>query len=299
MTKFNTLISVIIIGVAVAFAPPMAVAHSKDKPHKHKHKKQRQVVDNINSRSGSTAVLYDMTSNKIIFGQNPTKVRPIASITKLMTAMVVIDVVDNFNDIVIISPADVDVIRHSSSKLQVGTTLTKRDLFVLSLSASENRAAHALARSSPGGVDAFVGLMNAKAKSLGMNQTHYVDPTGLGEGNTSTANDLIKLVTAVNQIELISASSTVAKGEVIDPITLKVIPFRNTNAFIRNGTMPINVSKTGFINPAGFCVVMVSQSKDHNVAMIVLGAPSSPSRIKDLWRLNSLIPPNKDSNGNQ
>lgn len=231
--------------------------------------------------------VQDLSSNDVLYDKGSSEVRPIASISKLMAALVVIESGMPMDDIVTISDADVDRLRYSRSRLPVGAKLSRADMLHLALMASENRAAHALGRYHPGGMPAFVRAMNDKARALGMRDSHFVEPTGLSSDNVSTARDLVKLVQAASQQPLISRYSTSGQYD----ITLhrgRQLAYRNSNRLVRNDNWDIQVSKTGFINEAGECLVMQARIEDRDVAIVLLNA-SPRSRIADAIRVRSLV----------
>jgi D-alanyl-D-alanine endopeptidase (penicillin-binding protein 7) len=204
-------------------------------------------------RSGAVMIL-DPASGAVLFAKNSATPMPIASLTKLMTAMVVVEAKQDMDEPVTVTDADVDRLKHSSSRLRVGTRLTRTAMLHIALMSSENRAASALGRNYPGGQPAFVAAMNAKAATLGMLHTHYVEPTGLSSSNVSTAEDLSKLVIAAQREPLIRAYSTdrdytIRQGG-------RATPYRNTNRLISNSSWNIGLQKTGYINEAGRCMVL-------------------------------------------
>lgn len=236
--------------------------------------------------------VQDLSSSTVLFEKGSTEVRPIASISKLMMALVVVESGLSMDEKIKISEADVDRLRYSRSRLPVGTQLSRGDMLHLALMSSENRAAHALGRHHPGGMPAFVRAMNDKARALGMRHTHFVEPTGLSADNVSTARDLIKLVQATAQHPLIRHYSTNEKYDV----TLsrgRQLAYSNTNRLVRNDAWDILVSKTGFINEAGECLVMLTRIDGRDVAMVFLNA-SPRTRIADAIRIRSLVLKNTD-----
>lgn len=237
----------------------------------------------------SSVIVYDPVSGEVLLERQPDEVRPIASLTKLMTAMVVLDAKLPMDDVLTVTNDDVDRLRHSRSKLPVGTQLTRHDMLQLALAASENRAAAALARTYPGGTPAFVRAMNAKARSLGLHQTHYVDSTGLHDENVSTATDLVKLTLAANEYAQISAMSTTGNDYVVDQRRNRKIEFRNTNMLVRDKGWDVNVSKTGYIMSAGYCLVMHTIINDRPLAMILLNSKSKYSKFGDANRIKQWL----------
>ena len=238
-----------------------------------------QLVDGKPVLKASVAYVVDQDSGKVLLGVNDSEVRPIASLTKLMTGMVIAEAQLPMDESITITDADVDRLKFSSSHLPVGTVLTRTQALHLALMASENRAAHALARTYPGGESAFVSAMNNVARQLGMAQTHYVEPTGLSSANHSTARDLAVLADAAYERPLLRQYSTspgyqLASGKG----TLKYI---NTNRLVREGQWPIGLQKTGYIREAGQCILVQTKVMGRKVIMVLLDSASTFSRIKD------------------
>lgn len=238
----------------------------------------------LTSRS---VLVFDEASDRVVLSKNEDRKKSIASITKLMTAMVVLDAGLPLDEKITITKDDIDTIKHSSSRLAVGTTLARSELLRLALMSSENRAASALARTYPGGTRAFVAAMNAKAKSLGMYDTHFMDSTGLRSSNVSTANDLVRMVQAANAYPLIRIYSTSDVCEV--PICGRMLPYKNTNVLVREGKWDIDISKTGYIREAGRCLVMRAKIEDRPMIIVLLDAQGKNSRIQDARAIESWI----------
>jgi D-alanyl-D-alanine endopeptidase (penicillin-binding protein 7) len=233
--------------------------------------------------SSASALVMDQRSGELLYEKNAAAVLPIASITKLMTAMVVLDSVPNLAEGVTIGEADVDTLRGSRSRLAVGTVLTREDALLLALMSSENRAAHSLARHYPGGLSAFVAAMNQKAASLGMSDTRFEDPTGLSSGNVSSARDLARMVTAAHRYPLIRELTTTAEAAV--ELNGRTLGFHNTNPLVKSGSWQIGLSKTGFIQEAGKCLVMQASVADQPVVIVLLDSAGKMTRIGDANRL--------------
>jgi D-alanyl-D-alanine endopeptidase (penicillin-binding protein 7) len=233
------------------------------------------------------AFAQDLDTSHVLFEKNGDEVRPIASITKLMTALVVAEAGLPMNEMLEIADADVDRLRYSRSRLAVGTTLSRADMMHLALMSSENRAAHALGRYYPGGLPAFVRAMNDKARSLGMRKTHFVDPTGLSSDNVSSPRDLVKLLRAVSKQPLIHRYTTDDRYE-IEVGRGRQLVYNNTNRLVRKADWDIQISKTGFINEAGECLVMLTRIDNRDVAIVLLNA-AGRSRIGDAVRLRTLV----------
>jgi serine-type D-Ala-D-Ala endopeptidase (penicillin-binding protein 7) len=226
------------------------------------------------------AYVIDTESDEVLLGKNDDDVRPIASLTKLMTGLVVSEARLPLDERITITGADVDRIKHSSSRLQVGTVLTRREALHLALMSSENRAAHALGRTYPGGISAFVSAMNNKARQLGMLQTRYVDPTGLSSGNQSSARDLAVLAEAAYAHPLMRKYST-SRGYEVEAADGRELTYVNTNRLVREGAWKIGLQKTGYISEAGQCLVVQTQVKGRNLIMVFLDSASKVTRIRD------------------
>ena len=235
----------------------------------------------------SVALVIDQDTNEVVVSKNSEAVLPIASLTKLMTAMVMVEAKLPMNDTVTVTPEDVDTEKNSTSRLTVGTALTRGELLHLALMSSENRAAHALGRTFPGGLMAFVSAMNTKARSLGMADTRYVDPTGLNSGNQSSARDLVSLVKAAYQQPLIRELSTSHEHAV--RLGTRQVQFRNTNSLVRNPAWDIGLQKTGYIVEAGRCLVMQAQMSGRKFIMVFLDSTGKYSRQADAERVRRWI----------
>lgn len=234
------------------------------------------------------ALVMDAETGAILYGKNTNRTMPIASITKLMTSMVVLDAHLPMEELVTITEDDVDHYKNTSSRLTVGTTLPRSEILLLALMASENRAAHALARTYPGGTQAAVAAMNRKAKSLGMQNTYFLDPTGLHSENQSSPRDLTIMVQAAAQYQDIHHASTTAE-HTITGIGGRQIAYRNTNALVKSDSWDIGVSKTGFINEAGKCLVMQARIKQKPVVIVLMDSWGSYTRIGDANRVKKWL----------
>ena len=230
------------------------------------------------------ALIFDEQSQLPLYNKNSRTVAPIASITKLMTAMVVLDAMLPLHEEVTIEAADLDRLKGTRSRLQVGMTFTLNDLLRLALMASENRAASALARSYPGGKAALVAAMNAKANELGMLDTRFIDPAGLSRGNVSTAQDLVKMVAAARDYDLIRQYTTSASHSV-DGSGGRELRFTNTNPLVRSVSWDIGLSKTGYISEAGLCLVMEANVNQRPVIIVLLNSWGKRTRIGDANRI--------------
>jgi serine-type D-Ala-D-Ala endopeptidase (penicillin-binding protein 7) len=235
----------------------------------------------------AAALVLDQQTGATMFGKNTDAVLPIASITKLMTAMVVLDAKLPMQETIPISEDDVDTLKGTRSRLRVGTLLTREELLRLALMASENRAAAALSHAYPGGREAFVAAMNRKAAELGMRDTHFLDPTGLTSANVSTAHDLVKLVDAGYRYPTIRNFTTTNRYDV--RINGREQTFRNTNRLVQNGSWEIGLSKTGFINEAGRCLVMQARLAEKNVLIVLLDSWGKYTRIGDANRIRKWL----------
>jgi serine-type D-Ala-D-Ala endopeptidase (penicillin-binding protein 7) len=235
----------------------------------------------------SVALVMDQDTNEVVFSKNSDAVLPIASLTKLMTAMVMVEAKLPMEEAITVTSDDVDTEKNSSSRLMVGATLTRGELLHLALMSSENRAAHALGRTFPGGLAAFVPAMNAKARVLGMADTKYVDPTGLNSGNQSSARDLASLVKAAYQQPLIRELST--SHEYAVRVGARQLQFHNTNSLVRNPAWDIGLQKTGYIVEAGRCLVMQAKMAGRKFIMVFLDSTGKYSRQADAERVRRWI----------
>jgi len=242
--------------------------------------------DALDLKSG-VALVLDQDTNEVLFSKNSQAVLPIASLTKLMTALVVTEAKLPLDEVLTVSQDDVDTEKGSRSRLKVGTTLTRGEMLHLALMASENRAANALGRHYPGGLDAFVTAMNRKAGELGMADTRYVEPTGLSSRNQSSARDLAMLVRAAHEHQIIRELSTSVDHQVA--VGNRQLQFRNTNGLVRNPTWEIGLQKTGYISEAGRCLVMQAHMAGRKLIMVFLDSAGKYSRIGDAERVRKWI----------
>ncbi|MGR8933959.1 MAG: serine hydrolase [Gammaproteobacteria bacterium] len=233
------------------------------------------------------ALVQDQSTGKVLYEKRADQAVPIASITKLMTAMVTLDAAPNFNDIMTIGQQDVDTLRHSRSRLPVGTKLSREEMLRLALMSSENRAASALARYYPGGRSAFIKAMNTKALNLGMFDTYFYDSTGLNAGNVSSARDLARMVAAAGKYPLIRQMTSTGSHDVA--VGRRTLRYNNTNALVRNPDWHIEVSKTGFINEAGKCLVMKTWIHSKPTIIVLLDSASGSMRIADSMRIRNWL----------
>jgi len=233
----------------------------------------------------SGVVVLDPTTGETLFAKNADQQAPIASITKLMTAMVVLDAKLPLDEAIEITTDDIDHVKNTTSRLPVGSYFRREDLLRLALMASENRAASALGRNYPGGLPAFVAAMNEKAKALGLAQTHYVDSSGLSPENVSSPADLGKLVAAASQYELIREYTTTPAVTVQLPNSKRKLSFINTNGLVRHSDWKIGLSKTGYINEAGKCLVMQAMIANQPIVIVLLDSWGRLTRVADANRI--------------
>jgi serine-type D-Ala-D-Ala endopeptidase (penicillin-binding protein 7) len=233
--------------------------------------------------NSSAVLVVDQISGEVLLEKNPNSVLPIASITKLMTALVVAEAELPMNEKIAITQDDADLEKYSKSRLKVGTQLTRAQVMHLALMSSENRAAHALGRTYPGGMPAFVEAMNIKALQLGMKDSKFVEPTGLNAGNVSSPRDLVRLVEEAHQVSEIREFST-AKNLVVK-VGGRSQQYMNSNALARGDRWELGLSKTGFIKEAGRCLVMQAEVEDRPVIMVMLDAQGKNQRLRDAERI--------------
>jgi serine-type D-Ala-D-Ala endopeptidase (penicillin-binding protein 7) len=231
----------------------------------------------------ASVLVLDQTTGQPLLEKHPDTVVPIASISKLMTAMVVLDAGLDLNEVIAISEEDVDTLKGTRSRLPVGTTMTRETAMLLALMSSENRAANALGRHYPGGMPAFVAAMNRKAMSLGMFSSRFEEPTGLSSNNVATAHDLARMVAASANYPEIRHFSTTAEAKL--ELNGRVRDFGNTNALVRNDNWEIGVSKTGYISEAGRCLVMQARVADKPVVIVLLDSNGKMTRVGDANRI--------------
>ncbi|WP_415662979.1 D-alanyl-D-alanine endopeptidase [Roseateles sp.] len=244
-------------------------------------------VEDPLSLKSSVAYVLDQDTHEVLFSKNPQAVLPIASITKLMTALVVVEAGLSLDEKLTVTEEDKDTEKNTGSRLAIGTTLTRGEMLHLALMSSENRAAHALGRHYPGGLTAFVAAMNARAASLGMTDTHYVEPTGLSSRNQSSAADLAKLVNVTSQVPLLRDLSTSREARVA--LGKRLVQFRSTNGLLANPLWDIGLQKTGFINEAGKCLVMQASMAGRKLIMVFLDSSGKASRIADAERMRKWL----------
>jgi len=232
----------------------------------------------------AAALVVDLDDGRTIYAKNTQSIAPIASITKLMTAMVVLDANLPLEETIYVDSADLDFVKNTNSRLGIGTGLPRRDMLHLALMSSENRAAASLGRAYPGGAEAFIAAMNRKAVELGMWNTRFVDSTGLSSENVSTAGDLVKMVKGAYQYPLIREFTTTPAHEV-ETVAGRSLQFRNSNGLVKNSTWEIGLSKTGYISEAGRCLVMQARIAARPVVIVLLDSWGKNTRIGDANRI--------------
>ena len=236
----------------------------------------------------SIALVVDLVDGHAIFGKNVEHVSPIASITKLMTAMVALDADLPLEETIVIDHADVDQLKHTGSRLNVGIGLSRADMLRLALMSSENRAAASLSRAYPGGREAFIAAMNRKAVELGMYNSRFVDPTGLSSENVSTAQDLAKMVKTAYEYPLIREFTTTSSHEV-STTRGRSLQFRNSNGLVKSPDWDIGLSKTGYISEAGRCLVMQAKIAARPVVIVLLDSLGKNTRMGDANRIKKWL----------
>jgi D-alanyl-D-alanine endopeptidase (penicillin-binding protein 7) len=237
----------------------------------------------------SAVLIVDLEDGHSVYSKNTDNILPIASITKLMTAMVVLEAGQDLSESLVVEQADVDTIKNTHSRLRVGTVVRRGDLMRLALMASENRAAAALSRAFPGGTTAFVAKMNEHAAELELSNTHFVDSTGLSFLNVSTPSDLAKMVAAAYKHPLIREYTTTPGLRLTLPNSRRSVAFNNTNNLVRNSNWDIGLQKTGFINESGQCLVMQANIATKSFVIVLLDAVGKYSRIADANRVRKWI----------
>jgi D-alanyl-D-alanine endopeptidase (penicillin-binding protein 7) len=267
-------------------APVAAAAIIPAKPSFGQLAGLHSVRDDLALKS-SVALVIDQDTREVLLSKNDSAVLPIASLTKLMTGLLISEAKLPMDEMITITQDDVDTEKGSRSRLRVGTTLSRGELLHLALMSSENRAAHALGRTYPGGLDAFVTLMNAKAKMLGMNDTRYVEPTGLSSKNQSSAHDLAALVSAAYSDSVLRDYST-SPGHVVT-VGNRPLQFNNTNRLVKNPEWDIGLQKTGYISEAGQCLVMQAKVAGRKLIMVFLDSAGKLSRIADAERVRKWV----------
>ena len=239
-------------------------------------------------KSGS-ALVMDINTGKTLYQKNPAQVRPIASLTKLMTALVVLDARQNLNQTLTIDQNDRDNIKHTYSRVRMGTKVSRRDALHLALMSSENRMASALARHYPGGRSAFIRAMNNKARQLGMRNSRFYDSTGLSTRNVSTARDLAKLITAAYRQPLIRQFTQDTNKEMRFSTPAYSLMFNNTNPLVKNPDWDVRLSKTGYTDEAGRCLLMRAKPDRQELAIVLLNSVGKRTPIGDANRIRKWL----------
>jgi D-alanyl-D-alanine endopeptidase (penicillin-binding protein 7) len=237
----------------------------------------------------SSALVMDAATGEVVVDKNSDTVTPIASITKLMTAMVILDRGLDLNQRIVISRDDIDSLKGTRSRLRPGNVLTRGELLLIALMASENRAAAALGRTYPGGVEPFIAAMNAKAAALGMHDSRFVDPTGLSPYNVSSARDLAKLVQAAHDYSVIRDFTTRDRASVRVSERGRPLTYVNTNGLVRQHRWDVGLSKTGYISEAGRCLVMRVRLASKDLIVVLLDSWGRYSRIGDAQRIKKWV----------
>ena len=266
--------------------PAMKVAANKPKPMARTVSFEDSAT-NARLVQSSAALVQDPVTGSVLFEKNASMVVPIASITKLMTAMVVLDTVPALNEVLTVTEEDVDTLKGTRSRLVVGTRLTREEMLHLALMSSENRAASALSRHYPGGREAFIAAMNQKARDLGLDDTQFADPTGLTAANVSSARDLAKMVTAAYNYPLIREFSTSAERQVM--VGKRMQSFHNTNSLVKSPSWEIGLQKTGYISEAGKCLVMHTWLNNKPTVIVLLDSWGKMTRIGDANRIKRWV----------
>ena len=247
---------------------------------------------NLPDVRSAKAIVVNQKTGEVIYEKSAGSISSIASLTKLMTAMVILDSGVNLDQEIKITKADIDRIKRTGSRIPIGSKLTRYELLEFALMASDNRAASALSRSYPTGRQGLVDAMNVKAKKLGMFSTNFRDPTGLHKGNTSTAIDLVKMAQAAYQYPLIRKMTTEPQGEINYGKRNYKIGFVNTNRLVRKGIWDIGLSKTGFIRESGRCLIMQAIVNNEPVIMIFLNSYGKLTRFADAKRVKKWMEKN-------
>ena len=250
----------------------------------------RENANRVNLKLRShAAIVFDERDNEVILERNAEEVTQVASLSKLMTAMVILDAELDMDEVITITKADKDRIRYSKSRLQYGMQFTRNDLLRIALAASENRAALALARTYPGGTEVFVSAMNRKAETLGLSRTRFADSAGLSNDNVSTAQELMQLVQAASDYPLIQEYSTETRQSITDLNSQREVTFGNTNRLVKKVSWPISLSKTGFTKDAGNCLVMQTRINARPVIIVLLESWGSLSKYGDSNRIKKWL----------
>jgi len=299
MMNKPTIFLLALFGLSLAAGPSLAETGTKKKTYTvRKHKQHKPQARRSNGRTAlkenpnlvvksAAALVLDQSTGTVLFEKNAGAVLPIASITKLMTAMVTLDEKPNLGEMLAIGEDDVDTLKNTHSRLKVGTQLSREEMLRLALMSSENRAASSLSHHYPGGREAFVAAMNRKAQELGLSDTRFSDPTGLTSANVSSARDLVKMVAAAHQYPLIREFTTATEYQV--KIAGRAQDFHNTNSLVKSAAWDISLSKTGFINEAGKCLVMQAWLNNKPTIIVLLDSLGKMTRIGDANRIKHWV----------
>ena len=280
----------LIATVLLATLPLYAgAAGPHSKPHAAQVASAEFTKDGEPNVRSSGVLVFDPVTGQTLFSKNAEQAAPIASITKLMTAMVVLDTKLPLDEAIELTTDDIDLVKNTHSRLPIGTHFRRDDLLRLALMASDNRAASALGRNYPGGLPAFVVAMNEKAKALGLTQTHYVDSSGLSPDNVSSPADLGKLVSAAATYPLITEYTTTGAVNVTLPDSKRKLSFVNTNSLVRHSDWKIGLSKTGYINEAGKCLVMHAMIANQPIVIVLLDSWGRLTRVADANRIRKWL----------
>jgi D-alanyl-D-alanine endopeptidase (penicillin-binding protein 7) len=266
-----------------------AVSKSQKKVRAHRKSAPAKVIQSSHGPllQSAAVLVKDQSTGRLLIQKRTTAVVPIASITKLMTAMVVLDQDENLQGNLVIQDADMDRIRHSHSRLPVGTILPRREAMLLALMSSENRCAHALGRTYPGGTSACVAAMNAKARALGLSSTRFADTSGLANGNVSSARDLAKLVEAAYQYDVIREFTTCRETTLY--AGQRILEYRNSNLLVKDPDWDIGLSKTGYTDEAGRCLVMLAHVANRPLLIVLLDSQGRLTRVGDANRIKKWL----------
>jgi D-alanyl-D-alanine endopeptidase (penicillin-binding protein 7) len=283
--KYFTRFAVAFVSASLAIFPAVQASAATAKARK---ASVSHVADEPLVLNSSVALVADADSREVLYAKNPHRVLPIASITKMMAVVVTLEAKLNLDEVVMITADDVDTYKNTHSRLRPGLEFTRRELIHMALMASENRAAAALGRTYPGGMQACAEQMNRRAKQLGMTNTHFVETTGLSVENQSSANDLAHMVLHARRFPLIREFST-DPGASLQTQQGKTFNFHNTNFLVRQGQWDIALQKTGFINEAGRCMVMQARLGGRNLVIVLLDALGSSARTADAERIRRYV----------
>ncbi|ENM5894371.1 D-alanyl-D-alanine endopeptidase [Vibrio mimicus] len=285
MKKLSLLGSVFLVCSSLLIAAP---AHSADSATATPKATVKKTVKK-QELAANSALVIDLKTNEVIYSSNPDAVRPIASVTKLMTAIVTLDAKLPMDTKLPITIQEAKEMKGIHSRVRLGSEISRKDMLLLTLMSSENRAAASLAHHYPGGYKAFIKAMNSKAKALGMKNTRFVEPTGLSEKNVSSARDLVLLLKASKKYPMLGQLSATEKKTVTFAKPRYSLDFRNTNRLVFNDNWKIDLTKTGFTNAAGHCLVMRTQMGKRQVAFVVLDTKGKLSPVGDANRLRTWL----------